>query len=476
MSQKKLDAITDMNQDFAQWYTDVVKKAELIEYSPVKGCLIFRPYGYRIWELIQETLDKKFKQTGVQNVYMPMFIPESLFQKEKDHIEGFAPETATVTRVGNEELAEPLIVRPTSETIFCDHFSNIVQSYRDLPLLYNQWCSVVRWEKTTRPFLRTTEFLWQEGHTVHATKEEAQERAKQMLEVYADLFENTFAIPVIKGHKTEKEKFAGAVTTYTIESLMHDGKALQSGTSHYLGDGFSKAFEINYTDENNVLQNVHQTSWGVSTRMMGSLIMVHGDNNGLMLPPKIAPNQLVVIPIAQKKEGVIERATALENQLSQYFRTKIDITDKSPGWKFSEYEMKGTPLRIELGPKDIEQNQAVLARRDNGEKITVSLDNIVEEVQKMLDAIQINMLEQARTKLQQKTYKATNMEEFEKTLNETPGFIKAMWCGELKCEEEIKQKTTATTRCIPKEQEVISDVCVCCGNKAKEMVYFAKAY
>lgn len=476
MSQKKIDAITDMNKDFPQWYTDVVKKAELVEYSPVRGCLIFRPYGYRIWELIQSTLDTMFKQNGVENVYMPLFIPQSLFNKEKDHIKGFAPEAAIVTHGGDEELSEPLIVRPTSETMFCDHFSNIIQSYRDLPLIYNQWANVVRWEKTTRPFLRTMEFLWQEGHTAHATNEEAEQRAKQMLEVYATLFEDIFAVPVIRGRKSENEKFAGAMTTYTIESLMHDGKALQSGTSHNLGNVFAKAFDITFTDENNKLQHVYQTSWGTTTRMIGSIIMVHGDNNGLVLPPKIAPYQLVIIPIAQQKQGVLQGAQQLYETLAKYFRAKIDISDKSPGWKFSEYEMKGIPIRVEIGPKDIEIGQAVLVRRDNGQKIEVNLNNIVQEVSDLLDKIHISMFNKATKMLNDKTYIATDMQQFEQIINLTPGFIKAMWCGDGNCEDIVKQKTTATIRCVPNNQEVLSNTCVCCDKQANQMVYFAKAY
>lgn len=473
---KLVAAITDMENDFPQWYTDVVKKADLIDYSSVKGCMIIRPYGYAIWELLQKQLDADFKETGHENVYMPMFIPESLLQKEKDHVEGFAPEVAWVTHGGNDLLQERLCVRPTSETLFCDHYSNIIQSYRDLPKLYNQWCSVVRWEKTTRPFLRSTEFLWQEGHTAHATAEESQEETIKMLNVYADFCRNVLAIPVIKGEKTAKERFAGATSTYTIESLMHDGKALQSGTSHNFGDGFAQAFDIQYTDQNNELKYVHQTSWGVSTRLIGAIIMVHGDNSGLVLPPKIAPTQLVVVPIAMHKDGVIEKASSLTERLKKVCRAKSDISDKSPGWKFSEYEMKGVPIRLEVGPKDIENNQVVLVRRDSGEKAIVSMDNLEESVLKLLDEIQKNLLLKAEENLNSKTFSAKTMDEFEKTLNETPGLIKAMWCGERDCEDNIKETTGATSRCIPFEQETISDVCICCGKKAKHMVYWGKAY
>ena len=473
---KFVESITDMEVDFPQWYTDVVKKADLTAYSSLKGCMIIRPYGYAIWELLQRQLDDRFKETGVENVYMPMFIPESLLQKEKDHVEGFAPEVAWVTHGGEKKLEERICVRPTSETLFCEHYANIVQSYRDLPKLYNQWCSVVRWEKTTRPFLRTMEFLWQEGHTAHATAEEAQERTIQMLNIYADFCRDVLAIPVIKGEKTEKERFAGAAHTFTIESLMHDGKALQSGTSHNFGDGFAHAFGIQYTDKENKLQYVHQTSWGMSTRIIGAVIMVHGDDSGLVLPPRIAPNQVVIVPIMQKKEGVLEKANEVKEQLSKVSRVILDDSEKSPGWKFSEYEMRGIPVRVELGPRDIENNQAVLARRDTGEKITVSLDNIAEEVTKLLDTIQHDMLERARKHRDSHTYTAHNMEEFAKTVKETPGFVKAMWCGDEECENKIKEMTGATSRCMPFEQEHIDDKCVCCGKPAKTMVYWGKAY
>ncbi len=474
--EKMVTAITSMNEDFAQWYTDVVKKAELIDYSSIRGCMILRPNGYAIWENIQKELDARFKATGVENVYMPLFIPESLLQKEKDHVEGFAPEVAWVTHGGSEKLQERLCVRPTSETLFSDLYANIVQSYRDLPKLYNQWCSVVRWEKTTRPFLRSMEFLWQEGHTVHATAEEAEERTVQMLNVYADFCEQVLAIPMIKGKKTDKEKFAGAEATYTIEALMHDGKALQSGTSHNFGDGFARAFGIQYTDKENKLQYAHQTSWGLSTRIIGAVIMVHGDDSGLVLPPRIAPTQVVIVPIMQKKEGVLAKANELKEKLSKVSRVIVDDSDKSPGWKFSEHEMKGVPVRVEIGPRDIENNQAVLARRDNGEKITVSLDNIEEEVANLLEKIQNNLLEKAAKHRDTHTYTASTMEEFENTIKEKPGFVKAMWCGDEACELKIKEMTGATSRCMPFEQEEISDKCVCCGKQAKTMVYWGKAY
>jgi prolyl-tRNA synthetase len=474
---KMVAAITDMEKDFPQWYTDVVKKADLADYSSVKGCMIIRPYGYAIWELIQKQLDQIFKDTGHENVYMPMFIPESLLQKEKDHIEGFAPEVAWVTQGGLNKLQERLVVRPTSETLFCDHYKNIIHSYRDLPKLYNQWCSVVRWEKTTRPFLRTTEFLWQEGHTAHATAKESADETIKMLNVYADFAENVLAMPVIKGEKTAKERFAGAKNTYTIESLMHDGKALQSGTSHNFDDIFAKAFGIQYTDKDNKLQYVHQTSWGVTTRLIGAIIMVHGDNSGLVLPPKIAPVQTIIVPIAMQKDGVVEKAKEIEERLKKAgIRVKSDLSDKSAGWKFSEYEMKGVPVRLEIGPKDIEKNQCVLSRRDTGEKISVSLDTFEDDLKKLLDDIQNNLFEKAKQNRDSKTYTAKNMEEFEKIINKTPGFIKAMWCGDQACEDKIKELTAATSRCIPFEQEEISDTCVCCGKKAKYMVIWGRAY
>ncbi len=472
---KLVEAITSMDEDFAQWYTDVVKKAELCDYASVKGCMVIKPAGYAIWENIQHELDRRFKETGVQNVYMPIFIPESLLEKEKDHVEGFAPEVAWVTHGGLEPLQERLCVRPTSETLFCDFYAKDIHSYRDLPKVYNQWCSVVRWEKTTRPFLRSREFLWQEGHTAHATAEEAEARTIQMLNLYADFCEQVLAIPVIRGQKTDKEKFAGAEATYTIESLMHDGKALQSGTSHNFGDGFAKAFGIQYAAKDNTLQYVHQTSWGMTTRMIGAIIMVHGDNNGLVLPPRIAPTQVVIVPIQQQKEGVLDKAFALRDVLSN-FRVKVDDSDKSPGWKFSESEMRGIPVRVEIGPRDIENNEAVLVRRDTHEKITVSLDEIEAKVSELLDTIQNDMLERARAHRDSHTYVATTYDEFVKTINEKPGFVKAMWCGDQACEDKIKEDTAATSRCMPFAQENLSDKCVCCGKPAKKMVYWGRAY
>ena len=478
MAEKKLvEAITSMEQDFAQWYTDVVKKAELIDYTSVKGCMVIKPAGYAIWELIQRQLDDRFKETGVQNVYLPMFIPESLLEKEKDHVEGFAPEVAWVTYGGLNKLQERLCVRPTSETLFCDFYKNDIQSCRDLPKVYNQWCSVVRWEKETRPFLRSREFLWQEGHTAHATAEDAEARTIQMLNVYATFCEEVLAMPVIKGRKTDKEKFAGAEATYTIEALMHDGKALQSGTSHNFGDGFAKAFGIQYTDKDNTLKYVHQTSWGMTTRLIGAIIMVHGDNSGLVLPPRVAPTQVMVIPIMQKKEGVLEKAMELKERLAKKgCRVKVDDSDKSPGWKFSEQEMRGIPIRVEIGPKDIEANKCVLVRRDNGEKIEICIDDLEDTVANLLETIQKDMFEKAKAHRDAHTYTATTMDELQTILDEKPGFVKAMWCGEQACEDKIKELYSATSRCMPFEQEQISDKCICCGKPAKKMVYWGRAY
>ena len=473
---KLVEEITSMDEDFARWYTDIVKKADLIEYTSIKGCCVFRPYAYALWENIQHVLDSKFKELGHENVYMPMFIPESLLEKEKDHVEGFAPEVAWVTHGGHEKLQERMCVRPTSETLFCEHYSNIIQSHRDLPKLYNQWCSVVRWEKTTRPFLRSMEFLWQEGHTAHATAEEAQAETIQMLNVYADFCEQYLAIPVVKGRKTDKEKFAGAVATYTIESLMHDGKALQSGTSHNFGDGFAKAFGIQYSDKDNKLQYVFQTSWGVTTRLIGAIIMVHGDNSGLVLPPRIAPKQVMIVPIAMHKEGVKEKATELCNQLKKTLRADIDLSDKTPGWKFAEYEMKGIPVRLEIGPKDIENNCCVLVRRDTGEKISASLDGIEETIAKLLEDIQNNLYTKALEHRNEHTYTATDYDSFKEIVETKPGFVKSMWCGDEACENKIKEDTGATARCMPFEQEELAETCVCCGKKAKKMVYWGRAY
>lgn len=474
---KMVSEITSMDDDFAQWYTDIVKKAEMIDYSSVKGCVIMRPYAQAIWENIQNGLDGMFKETGHENVAMPLFIPESLLQKEADHVEGFAPECAWVTHGGSEKLEERLCVRPTSETLFCEHYAKIVRSWRDLPKLYNQWCSVVRWEKTTRPFLRSREFWWQEGHTVHATPEEAMEETLRMLGIYAKFAEEWLAIPVIKGEKTEKERFAGAERTYTIEAMMHDCKALQSGTSHYFGDGFARAFNMQYTDKNNTLQYMYQTSWGMSTRMIGAIIMTHGDNEGLVLPPRIAPIQLVVIPVASHKPGVIEKARELFSELKKVgIRVKIDESDNTPGWKFAEYEMKGVPLRLEVGPRDIENGECVLVRRDTREKKTVRFEDLGSAVPALLSDVQDALYEKALKNREEHTYTAKSLDEMKGILKEHSGFIKSMWCGDRACEEKIKEETGMPSRCIPFEQEHISDVCPVCGRHADKMVVWGIAY
>ncbi len=476
-NKKMVEQITDMEQDFAQWYTDVCKKAELIDYSSIKGMFIYRPYGYAIWENIQSALDAEFKRLGHENVYLPMLIPESLLQKEKDHVEGFAPECAWVTMGGSEKLEERYCIRPTSETLFCEHYKNVIHSHRDLPKLYNQWCSVLRWEKTSRPFLRHREFLWQEGHTMHATEAEAREETQRMLNVYADFYENVLAMPVIKGQKTDKEKFNGAEETYTVECMMHDKKALQGGTSHYFGDGFARAFDITFTGADNQLHHPHQTSWGVSTRMIGGIIMTHGDNNGLVLPPKVAPIQVIVIPVAGHKPGVIEANQAVVDRLTAAgLRVKMDASDKAPGWKFAEYEMKGVPLRLELGPKDIEQNQCVLVRRDSAEKIFVSLDGIEKTVQETLQAVHDGLFAKAKKNLDEHCYPAFSLEEAKTIQAERGGFIKTMWCGDVECEEKMKEVAGMSSRCIPFAQEHLADTCPICGKPAKHMVYWGVAY
>ena len=474
---KLVEQITSMDEDFAKWYTDIVKKADLIDYSSVKGCMIIRPYGYAIWENIQKILDARFKETGVENVYMPMFIPESLLNKEKDHVEGFAPEVAWVTHGGSERLAERMCVRPTSETLFCEHYANIIKSYRDLPKLYNQWCSVVRWEKTTRPFLRSREFLWQEGHTMHRTAEDAEARTVQMLNVYADFFEHDLGMPVLKGQKTDKEKFAGALATYTVEALMHDGKALQGGTSHNFGDGFAKAFNIQYLDKDNTLKYCHQTSWGVSTRIIGGIIMTHGDDSGLVLPPSVAPIQAVVIPVQQHKEGVLQAAEKIADTLrAAGVRVKLDDSEQSPGWKFSEYEMKGVPLRIEIGPRDIAENKCVVVRRDNREKLFVNIDDLARVVSEQMDALTKALYEKALKNRENRTFTATTLDELIEIAGKENGYIKAMWCGDLECELKLKEEADVTSRCMPFDQVPCSDKCVCCGRAAKKLVFWGKAY
>ena len=476
---KFVENITPQSEDFSRWYTDVIMQTKLVDYSDVKGCMVIREYGYGIWELIQKEMDMRFKKTGHKNAYFPLLIPENLLKKEAEHVEGFAPEVAWVTHGGEEELVERLAIRPTSETIICSMYAKWIQSYRDLPVLLNQWCNVLRWEKSTRPFLRSSEFLWQEGHTCHATKEEAEEETVRMLGVYRDFAENVLAIPVITGQKSEKEKFAGAVHTYTMEALMQDGKALQMGTSHNLGQNFAKGFGIEFLDKDGQLKNPWQTSWGTSTRMIGGLIMVHGDERGLKLPPKVAPIQCVIVPVAAHKEGVTEKAREVfETLFNAGIRVEIDERDQSPGWKFNEWELKGVPVRLEIGPRDIENGVCMLARRDTNEKAAYSLGGIANTVSEMLDTIQKDMLEAARAFREDHTFKATNWDEFMQGIEEGHGFVKAMWCGDKECETAIKEETGVTTRCMPfdNEQEHLSDVCVHCGKPAKRMTIFAKAY
>lgn len=477
-NQEFVTHITPREEDFSQWYTDVILKTDLVDYAPVKGCMVIKPYGYGIWELIQQEMDARFKATGHKNAYFPLLIPESLLKKEAEHVAGFAPEVAWVTHGGNEELAERLVIRPTSETIICSMYSKWVQSYRDLPILMNQWCNVVRWEKSTRPFLRTSEFLWQEGHTVHATEEEAQAETIKMLGVYKEFAENVLAIPVVTGLKSQKEKFAGAVNTYTMEALMQDGKALQAGTSHNLGQHFAKVFDIQYLDRDGQLKYAWQSSWGTSTRMIGGLIMVHGDERGLVFPPKVAPIQLVIIPIAFHKAGVLEKAQVLFDQCKAAgIRAELDDRDtQSAGWKFNEWELKGVPIRLEVGPKDIEKNQVVLVRRDTLEKTFVSMENLADTIKAMLEDVHKGLFQKALKFHEEHTYVAVNFEEFEDGINRKKGFVKGMWCGERDCEDAIKEKTGATTRCMPFEQEHLSDTCLHCGRPATTMVYYAKAY
>ena len=475
--EKKVEQITDMEVDFTQWFTDVCKKAQLIDYSSIKGIFVYRPYGYAIWENIQHILDGEFKKVGVENVYMPMLIPESLLQKEKDHVEGFAPECAWVTMGGGEKLEERYAIRPTSETLFCDHFSHVLQSHRDLPMKYNQWCSVLRWEKTSRPFLRHREFLWQEGHTIHATAQEAEDFTRTILNIYADFCEDVLAMPVTRGQKTEKEKFNGAESTYTIECMMHDRKALQAGTSHYFGDGFARAFGIEFTDKNNQKTNPFETSWGVSTRLIGGIIMTHGDNNGLVLPPKVAPIQVVVLPIAQHKEGVLEGASAIRDRLvAAGYRVKMDDSDNSMGWKCAEYEMKGVPLRVECGPRDLENGQCVLVRRNDGEKTVVKLEELETAVAQQLQLVHDGMYERAKKNLDEHIYEAHSLEEAKELQEKNGGFIKTMWCGSLECEMKMKEVAGMSSRCIPFAQEKLDTVCACCGKPADKMIYWGVAY
>ena len=469
--------LTKMEDDFAKWYTDIVLKAELVDYAPVKGFMVIRPYGYAIWENIQKVLDAKFKELGHKNMYFPLLIPESLLNKEKEHVEGFAPEVAWVTQGGENELQERLCIRPTSETIICTMYSKWLNSYRDLPYKYNQWANVVRWEKTTRPFLRTAEFLWQEGHTIHATAQEAMEETLTMHKVYADFLKDYLAIPVIMGQKSEKEKFAGAEATYTVEAMMHDGKALQSGTSHYFGNHFAKAFDIKFQNKEGKLEYAYQTSWGMTTRVIGGLIMVHGDNRGLKLPPKIAPTQIVIVPIAQQKEGVLEKTEELKRKLSTKFRVELDDRKEvSPGFKFNYWELRGVPVRVEMGPKDIENNQCIVFRRDTLEKETVSLDDLESKLENLMEEIQENMYKAAQENVVNRTFVAHNFEEYKDLFSKREGFAKIMWCGDRECEDKIKEENSTTIRCIPFEEDKFQDVCSICGKKAKHMVYTARQY
>ena len=463
--------ITSRDVDFAQWYTDICKVADLVDYSSVKGSMIIRPYGYAIWENIVAILDKKFKETGHVNVQMPMFIPESLLNVEKNHVAGFAPEVAWVTHGGSEELEERMIVRPTSEVLFCEHYKKIIKSYRDLPLLYNQWCTIVRWEKETRPFLRSREILWQEGHTMHATKEEAMEETLRMLNVYRDVQENYLALPVITGKKTEKEKFAGAEATYTLEAMMYDGIALQNGTSHYFGQGFAKAFGIQFLNKENKLETPYQTSWGVTTRMIGAIIMTHGDDHGLVLPPQIAPVKVCIIPIGEVNESVDKITNELKNNDITFI---VDDTDKSPGFKFAEAEVKGYPIRIEVGKRDLEKGFVTLVRRDTLEKIKVNIDDVLDKVQELLVDIQNNMFNRARARRDSMIYNADNYDEFKNIAASKPGFIIGKWCGDVACENKIKEDTTFKSRCLIDEE--VSGKCVCCGKEARYVLYWGKQY
>ena len=467
--------IADINEDFARWYTDVVLKTELCDYGPVKGTMVIRPYGYAIWENIQKDMDRRFKETGSKNAYFPLLIPMSFFTKEAEHVEGFAPEVAVVTHAGGAKLEEPLAIRPTSETVIGNMYSKWIQSYRDLPLIMNQWCNVMRWEKTTRPFLRTSEFLWQEGHTVHATEEEAMEETMKMLEVYKSFAEETLAIPVITGKKTEKEKFAGAVATFGMEAMMLDGKSLQAGTSHYLGQNFSKAFDIKFLDKDSTQKYGYTTSWGTSTRMIGAIIMAHGDQRGLVLPPKVAPIQVIIVPVAMHKNGVLEKAKEIEKSLlSLGIRAEVDSRDMSPGWKFNEWEMKGVPVRIEIGPRDIENGCAVVCRRDNFEKQTIALEGLAQSISQLLDVVQKDMLTKSRERRDSRIVEADSLDGIIKGV-EGKNFVKAGWCGCRECEDKVKEVAQATAR-VMCDEEGVPEICAICGKPAKHKVVFARAY
>ena len=474
---KQVKAITSMDDDFAQWYTDICLKAELVDYSSVKGFLILRPYGYAIWENMMNIMAGMFKKTGHQNVAMPLLMPESLLRKEGELVEGFAPEVAWVTMGGSDPLEERMAVRPTSETLFCDHWSKVLQTYKQLPMLYNQWCSVVRWEKTTRPFLRSREFWWQEGHTIHETADEARAETLQQLNCYADFCRDALAMPVLKGRKTDKEKFAGAEATYTIEAMMKDGKALQSGTSHFFGDKFSRAYDVTFTGRDNTLQYPFQTSWGASTRLIGAVIMTHSDNNGLVLPPAIAPIQVVVIPVAMHKEGVLEAANALKARMDAMgLRTKLDDSDQTNGWKYAEYEMKGVPLRVEIGPRDMENGQCVIARRDTGEKYTVPQDELEDRVRALLQDVHDNLYNAAAERLNTRIYPCRSVEEIKEAAQEKHGFAKSMWCGNEACEIAMKELAGVSSRCLPFEQEKLGETCPVCGKPADQMIVWGIAY
>ncbi len=469
--------IANIDEDFARWYTDIVKKADLADYTDTKGCIAIKPYGFALWENIQNYTDKLFKESGVKNVYFPVLIPDSLLQKEKDHVEGFAPEVAYVTEAGGEKLDEKLCLRPTSETMFSNLYAKWLKSWRDLPYVYNQWCSVLRWEKETRPFLRSREFLWQEGHTVHETEKEAKERTIQMLDIYTKVVEDFLAIPVLRGKKTDKEKFSGADETYTIETLTRDGRALQSGTSHYFGQNFTKPFEVKFQNREGKEEFAYQTSWGISTRLIGAVIMAHGDERGLKLPPKLAPIQVRIIPIAMNKDGVLEKAEEIKKSLEKSFRIDVDSRDKvSPGYKFNDCELRGIPIRIEIGPRDIENGQCVLVRRDTLEKEVTPIDKLEERIKELLEDIQNNMFNICQKRLEEKTQIATTLEDFITRIDNNQGYIKAMWCESTECEDKIKELTGAHSRCIPFEQENLSDTCVCCGKKAKTMVVWGRQY
>ena len=475
--QRNVEAITPMEEDFAKWYTDICLKAELVDYSSVKGFTILRPYGYAIWENIQKLVDAELKRTNHVNVAMPVLIPENLLKKEGELVEGFAPEAAWVTMGGSEKLEERMALRPTSETMFCDHWSHVLHSYRELPMPYNQWCSVVRWEKTTRPFLRTREFWWQEGHTIHETAEEAIAETEMILNIYADLCRDKLAMPVVRGRKTDKEKFAGAEATYTIESMMKDRKALQAGTSHYFGDKFSRAYDVTFTGRDNTLQYPFQTSWAVTTRLVGAIIMTHGDNHGLVLPPAIAPIQVAVIPVAQHKPGVLDAAAAIRDRLTAAgLRVKMDDSDQSPGWKFAQYEMKGVPVPLDIGPRDMEKEQCCIARRDTGEKTFVPLADLESAVQATLQAVRDNLYDLAAKNLEDNTFDMTSWEEVRDMAQGRGGFARTKWCGKLECELAMKEKAGVSSRCMPLKQSGTVGKCPVCGEECTTDIYWGVAY